>query len=86
MVDASLHLLRCGHAQQAQAVGQDGADAVGQLQAGGQDRRLLTLDAAGPVEAVEIPGQLGEVAVDAGGVVVAGGGVDLLRQTGQGCG
>ena len=33
---------------------------------------------------MEIPGQLGEVAVDAGGIVVAGGGVDLLRQTGQG--
>ena len=41
MVKEKLHLLRCGHAQQAQAVGQDGADAVGQLQAGGQEAAEL---------------------------------------------
>ena len=77
------HLLGSGDAQQSQAVGQHQAHGVSQLQPGQLHLGLLPLDAAGVVEAVEVSGQSGEIAVDAAGVVVLGRQSDLIGELGQ---
>ena len=78
-----LHLLRRGDADDGEGDGDDAAHAVSEQEPGLQHALLRALDAADGVEAVEAGGKLGDVLVDAAGVVVPGGQADLLRQGGQ---
>ena len=75
-----LHLLRRGHAKQLQAVGNDAAHGIRQLQPGAEHRGGLSFDIAGIVEAVELPRQRNEIAVDMHGIIVPCGEPDGLRQ------
>ena len=73
------HFFRCGHADDIQTDLEHAARRVGQLQARVAHGGLRVLDAADIVEPVEARGQLRHVAVDAAGIVIARGKVDLLR-------
>ena len=74
------HFFRCGHADDIQTDLEHATRRVGQLQARVAHGGLRVLDAADIVEPVEARGQLRHVAVDAAGIVIARGKVDLLRE------
>ena len=78
-----LHFLRCGDTDDAERNGDNTADAVSQQQTCFHQLRLHILDAADGVEAVETGCKLGNVLVDAAGVVVAGSQTDFLGQQSQ---
>ena len=78
-----LHFLWGADADQIQAVGDDQAHRVGQLEPGGEHLGGLAADVAGIVEPVEVAGQGEQLAVATAGIVVPHRQVDLLGQLGQ---
>ena len=78
-----LHLFGGGNAENSEGGGDNAVHAVGELQAGRENIGLCALYALGIVEAVESGGQLDQIAVDAGGVVIAGGETNFLGEEGE---
>ena len=73
-----LHPFRCAYANDLQAVFQHGAHSVSQLPAGVAYGGSFAFDAVVMVELVEAGGQIDQIPVDIGGVVVPGGQAQLF--------